>query len=75
MVLVSSRVRGFQEAWQLGGLVVLPIVLLIVAQLAGAIYFHPIVVVGLGAVLWIVDAFLFRLGASTFSRERMVLRG
>lgn len=36
VVLVSSRVRGFQEANQLGGLVVLPVVGLVVAQGAGS---------------------------------------
>ena len=75
MVLVSSRVRGFQEAWQLGGVVVLPVVLLVVAQLAGAIYLSPDVVIVLGLVLWIVDLVLLRVGAATFRRERMILRG
>jgi ABC-2 type transport system permease protein len=74
MVLVSSKVRGFQEAWQLGGVIVLPFVLLIVAQLAGAIYFSPFVVIVLGAVLLLVDLALLRAGAILFRREEMVLR-
>jgi ABC-2 type transport system permease protein len=74
-VLVSSRVRGFQEASQLGGVVVLPVVLLVVAQLAGAIYLSPIVMVGLGLGMWAIDLLLLRVGAGTFRRERMILRG
>jgi ABC-2 type transport system permease protein len=74
MVLVSSHVRGFQEAWQLGGVVVLPVVLLVVAQLAGAIYLSPAVAVALGSGLWVIDLLLLRIGAGTFRRERMILR-
>ena len=37
LVVISARVRGFQEAYQLGGVVVLPVLLLVIGQLVGAI--------------------------------------
>lgn len=72
MVLVSSRVKGFQEANQIGGVVVLPILLLVIAQAAGVMYFSIGLVGLVGAVLWIVDGVLFWWGAKTFQRERMI---
>ncbi|TVR73997.1 MAG: hypothetical protein EA415_06615 [Sphaerobacteraceae bacterium] len=75
MVLVSSRVSTFQEAYQLGGMIVLPVVLLIVGQAAGVVYFSLWLVVLLGAVIWIVNAFLFKLAADRFQRERLLLSG
>lgn len=75
MVLVSSRVNTFQEAYQLGGLIVLPVVLLVVGQAAGVIYFSLWLVVLLGAVIWLINAVLFKLAADRFQRERLLLTG
>jgi ABC-type Na+ efflux pump permease subunit len=72
MVLVSSRVQGFQEANQIGGVVVLPILLLVIAQAVGVMYFSLGLVLLVGLVLWAVDGLLFWLGAKTFKRERMI---
>ncbi len=72
MVLVSSRVQGFQEANQIGGVVVLPILLLVIGQAAGVMYFSTGLVILVGAFLWVVDGVLFWLGAKTFQRERMI---
>lgn len=46
MALVSSKVRTFQEGYQLGGAVVLPILLLVVEQVTGVLYFSLPVVAG-----------------------------
>jgi ABC-2 type transport system permease protein len=75
MVLVSSRVNTFQEAYQLGGLIVLPVVLLVVGQAAGVVYFSLWIVVLLGAVIWLINAVLFKLAADRFRRERLLLAG
>ena len=39
MVLVLSWVNTFQEAYQLGGIIVIPIILLLFGQLGGVVYF------------------------------------
>ena len=73
MVLVSSRVKGFQEANQIGGVIVLPILLLVIGQTAGVMYFNVPLVLLLGVIIWAVDAVLFWIGVRTFARERLVV--
>lgn len=72
LVHVSARVRGFQEAYQLGGFVVLPLVLLLVGQVTGVLYFDLVVIVLLGAVLWVAALVTLRLGFRSFRRERLL---
>lgn len=74
LVVVSSRVRGFQEAYQLGGLVVLPLVLLLVGQLTGALYLDLPVIVVLGGAVWAAAAAVLHVGYGTFRRERLLLQ-
>jgi ABC-2 type transport system permease protein len=74
MVLVSSRVSGFQEAYQMGGAVVLPILLLVIGQATGVMYFNLGLVILLGAVLWLVDAVLIWFGVRTFQRSELIAR-
>ncbi len=74
MVLVSVRVQGFQEAYQLGGAVVLPILLLVIGQAAGVMYLNVGFVLLLGLVLWGVDAALLWFGTRTFRRSELTAR-
>ncbi len=74
MVLVSSRVKGFQEAYQLGGTVVIPMLLLLFGQVAGVLYFSIGLVLVLGLVLWVVDAALFWFSIRTFKRDELIVR-
>ena len=73
-VLVSARVNTVQEAYQLGGLVVLPIVLLMVSQAVGLIYFSIGLVLLLGLVIWSIALGLLWYGVRTLRRERLVAR-
>ena len=74
MVLVSARANTFQEAYQVGGAVVLPIVILMVGQATGVLYFGVGLVAALGAVLWAIDAALIWLGVRTFQRSEIIAR-
>ncbi|NOZ28560.1 MAG: ABC transporter permease subunit [Chloroflexi bacterium] len=74
MVLVSVRVQGFQEAYQLGGAVVLPILLLVIGQAMGVMYLNVGFVLLLGLVLWGVDALLLWFGTRTFRRSKLTAR-
>jgi ABC-2 type transport system permease protein len=74
LVHVSARVRGFQEAYQLGGLVVLPLVLLLVGQLTGVLYLDLPVIALLGAIVWAIALGAIRLGYRSFRRERLLLQ-
>lgn len=71
-VLISARVGTFQEAYQLGGLVVLPVVALMVSQSTGALYFGSRMVFGLGIVVWGIDGALFRLGSRVLRRSALL---
>ena len=73
-VLVSARAKSFQEAYQMGAMVVLPLVLLMFGQIAGAIYFSPLVVFGVGLVLWLADAGLVWLGSKSFKRGELIAK-
>jgi ABC-2 type transport system permease protein len=74
MVLVSSRAQGFQDAYQIGGLVVLPIVLLVFGQVTGVMYFSVGLVLLLGLLLWIVDGLLLWFGSRSFHRGQLIAR-
>ena len=71
-VLVSARAKSFQEAYQLGGVVVLPIVLLLVGQAMGVMYFSVGLVFLLGLVFWAIDAALLWLGSRAFRRAEVI---
>lgn len=73
LVLVSARVRGFQEAYQLGGIVVLPLVILLLGQLTGVLYLDLPAVVVVAAVVWLLAAGMLRLGYRSFRRERLLV--
>jgi ABC-2 type transport system permease protein len=73
-VLVSARAEGFQEAYQLGAVVVLPILLLVIGQATGVMYFSVGLTLLLGLVLWAVDAALLWFGVRTFQRGEIIAR-
>lgn len=74
IVLVSSRVQSLQAAHQIGSLVVLPVILLVIAQVSGALLFDTGLVVGLGGILWIATIGLLAAGARVFHRDRLAAR-
>ncbi len=74
MVFVSVRAQGFQDAYQIGGMVVLPVLLLMVGQLSGVMYFSVGVVLAVGLVIWILDLVLLRLASKGFRRGELMAR-
>ena len=73
-VLISVRAQGFQDAYQLGAIVVLPIVLMVIGQAMGVMYFSTWLVLLLGLVLWALDAALLWFGGRTFQRQELATR-
>jgi ABC-2 type transport system permease protein len=73
-VLISSRVNTFQEAYQAGGIIVVPIIGLVLAQLAGVVFLSLGFVFGLGLIVWLVDALLLWYGRRSFRREELLAR-
>ena len=72
MVLVSARAQGFQDAYQLGSLVVLPVMLLIFGQVSGVMVFSVLMVFLMGLVIWLLDGLLIYLGSRSFHRNRLL---
>lgn len=73
-VIVSARVNTFQDAYQLSGLVVLPVVLLMLGQVTGLLFLSEWVVIAIGAVFWLIDVVLVIIGARTFRRSELLAR-
>lgn len=60
-VLVSAKVKSFQEAQQFGGIMVLPVVGLIISQVSGLFFLSPLTLFLIGAGLLLANAFLLKL--------------
>jgi len=72
MLLVSLRVRGMQEATQLGGVFVLPVIALVVGEGRGAILLGPVMAVAIGLLVWAIAAALLLFGVKRFKRTSLV---
>lgn len=71
LVLVSSRARTTQEANQLGGAVILPLILLAAGQAAGFLLTPLPVVFVFGVVVWAVALGIVVWGSRRFTRDRL----
>jgi ABC-2 type transport system permease protein len=71
VMLVSVRSRSTQEAYQLGGMVVLPVVGLVVAQAVGALVLSPAALGLTGVVAAVLAAGLLRLATRALSRTTL----
>ena len=57
-VFVSARVRTFQAAYQLGGIVSLPVIGLVVGQLTGVLFLSMTVIILIAAALLMLNVIL-----------------
>jgi ABC-type Na+ efflux pump permease subunit len=74
MVRVSARARTSQEANQLGGAVILPLIFLAVGQATGLLLVDLPIAIAVGALVWLVAVVLIGQGARRFTRERLAAR-
>lgn len=74
MVRVSARARTSQEANQLGGTVILPLVILVVGQTSTLLLAQLWVTVVVGAFIWAIALWLNVRGARRFTRDRLAAR-
>jgi ABC-2 type transport system permease protein len=73
MVRVSARARTAQEANQLGGAVILPLIFAAVAQSTGLLLVSLPIAIGIGAVVWALALLLLARGAARFTRDRLAV--
>jgi len=71
LVLVSSRARTTQEANQLGGAVILPLIFVAATQVATFLLAPIPAVFGLGLVLWLIAGWIVRFSSRRFTRDRL----
>lgn len=74
MVRVSARTRTSQEANQLGGAVILPLIFLAVGQSSGLLLVDLPIALGIGATIWVIALWLVRGGARRFTRDALAAR-
>jgi ABC-2 type transport system permease protein len=73
-VTISSRVNDPRSAQQLGALVVIPITVVFVAQLAGQFVLGPRALLLAAAALAVLDSLLLWIGVRVFDRERILMK-
>jgi len=74
IVLISARVATTYEAFQMGGMVVIPVVLLLFGQVSGVVIFGPLVVLALGLVAWAAALLVLGVGLRRFGRPALLNR-
>lgn len=74
MVRVSARARTTQEATQLGGAVILPLIFLALGQSTGLLLVDLPVALAIGAAIWVIALALVARGAQKFTRDRLAAR-
>ncbi|MFX0211967.1 MAG: ABC transporter permease [Candidatus Hodarchaeota archaeon] len=73
MVFVSSRVSSTRDAQQLGGLIVLPLLLFLFGQIVLA-FFSPLTILIGAGIFGLIDFLLFRMALKIFSREGIITK-
>ncbi len=73
-MMVSSRVNEPHVAEQLSAVVVLPLLTLFLAQVAGLVILNRSLIIALAVGLAVLDALLFRLAERVFDRETILTR-
>ena len=74
MVRVSARARTSQEANQLGGAVILPLIFLAVGQSSGLLLVPLEIAILVGGLIWVIALLLIRGGAKRFTRDQLAAR-
>lgn len=71
-VMVSAKSNTFQEAQQVSGLLVLPVLLVLVGQMTGVFILNNFIILIIGAVLLILDYILIKRISSKFIPEKLI---
>lgn len=71
-VMVSAKSETFQEAQQVSGLLVLPLILILVGQMTGVLMLSNLVMLIAGGVILILDYILIKRISSRFIPEKLI---
>jgi ABC-2 type transport system permease protein len=75
LVIVSSRAKTTQEANQLGGAVILPLIFVAAAQTSALMLLPTAGVLAVGALVWVVALVLVWVNGRRFTRDRLAASG
>ncbi len=70
-VAVSARVKGFQEAYQMGVMVILPVFALFFGQVTGLLLFSIPIMLAVGTVVFAISWWAMTRLARSFDRNRL----
>jgi len=74
MIMISTRVTSVRDAYQIGSLVVLPLIMLVAAEMFGMLLNSIATLLGGIAILVAIIAILFRFATAIFDRERAIIK-
>lgn len=70
-VVISAKVKGFQEAYQLGAMIVLPVLALFFSQLTGVLFLETSLLLWIGAAFFLIDYFMLKVISRAFDRNKL----
>jgi ABC-2 type transport system permease protein len=73
-IMISSRVNDPRVAEQVSAVVILPLLLLFVGQITGVLFLNQLLILGIAAILVIVDIIMIYLSIRLFQRETILTR-
>ena len=74
VIIGSTRASTVRDASNYAGVLILPILAILLAQLAGLMVMEAIHIVALAGLLALIDAMVFKLAYTTFNREELITR-
>ncbi len=74
MIMISTRVTSVRDAYQLGSLIVLPLIMLVVAEMFGLLFQSTITMIAGIAILAVLIFILFKITTNIFDRERALIK-
>jgi ABC-type Na+ efflux pump permease subunit len=72
MVMVSAKANTFQEAQQMSVFIILPILLLLFGQITGLFMLDSLILLAVGAGVYILDYFLMKNVTKKFVPEKLI---
>lgn len=70
-VLISVKVKSFQEAQQVSVIVILPLLFLVYGQIGGVVFMSSLLVLAIGLGMFVIDAILIRSAAKVYNRDKL----
>jgi ABC-type Na+ efflux pump permease subunit len=73
-VIISARVKGVREAQQISALLLVPLFAAILGQASGSMFFDPVLITELTALLVAFDIIVLLASIKTFGRDNILAR-